>query len=613
MENDLEISVEMQDLVLNMVLFISIVEERLMNMPFKDITNLNCLMSTLLRPNLDANGLRVDNSKSLDFEELTLVGKKNALSLKCNMCSSAGIESAVKLFRLTSGFLDTTSAVNSLLGVLMGLIGGDGFRVNIDRYLDSSRYQCPSNEAFTSSYTAPDYSSLDRPFSTVPEPANSFIRNFAIVLVFLFAVVLTILIFVRRDKKRRLEAWKMTMTGKQYMLMKSHQRSNQHRDSKLNEETTSMFRAKSIPLIIRILVPIIILVNVGLFLSGHLSLGAQVDLNIGIAGETVTLPRIFDFSLAGSVKDMWNNGAKELAVFIVIFSGIWPYTKQSITFFLWFSPTSWVSVKRRESILTWLDSLGKWSFVDIFVLFMSLVGFRITVEPPAMDLIPIQLYGVDLLVIPKWGLYSNMIAQILSQLSSHFILHYHRKIEADCLQDFSSTSDNESASEKTSLRKHKFRDINGNNDIISKRIDIALVVFACVVVGIFLCGCILDVFSIESFGIIGVAIELGQNFEEAIKRFSFFDVVRLVISQASYTGVTADYVGLLALAIVFLWTVLIAPMAQLALLMYRWFVPMDRKGRRRNFVAVESIMAWQYSEVFLLSIVIAAWQLGPIR
>jgi hypothetical protein len=49
----------------------------------------------------------------------------------------------------------------------------------------------------------------------------------------------------------------------------------------------------------------------------------------GGAGPHVplTLPPLFDFTLANSVRDMWNAGVYPLAVLIAVFSGGWPYLK----------------------------------------------------------------------------------------------------------------------------------------------------------------------------------------------------------------------------------------------------------------------------------------------
>ena len=288
-----------------------------------------------------------------------------------------------------------------------------------------------------------------------------------------------------------------------------------------------------------------------------------------------------------------------------------PYLKQSITLFLWFAPPKIVKVERRGTLLIWLDVLGKWSFIDIFVLLVSLVGFRIAVNSPQN--VGIDLYGLDIVVIPRWGLYANMLAQLLSQISSHFVIHFHRAIVKDCLRD--DITDSASLdSKKESLRKYRFHDSLDKNVSFypSKLIDILLSILTFVTITVFMTGLVLKMFSIESFGLIGIAIEAGQNFRPALESYSFFDIVKLIFEQAKFLSNTSDYIGLSSLVIVFLWTVLIVPILQLLLLILRWTVPMSDITRKRSFVATECLMAWQYSEVFILSIIIAAWQLGPV-
>lgn len=65
---------------------------------------------------------------------------------------------------------------------------------------------------------------------------------------------------------------------------------------------------------------------------------------------------------------------------IFLLSFAWPYSKQLIVLGLWFAPPTTVSVSTRGSALHWLDLLGKWSIVDIFVLVMVLVGFRLSIQ-----------------------------------------------------------------------------------------------------------------------------------------------------------------------------------------------------------------------------------------
>lgn len=277
-------------------------------------------------------------------------------------------------------------------------------------------------------------------------------------------------------------------------------------------------------------------------------------------------------------------------------------------------------MSKSELILTKNDSLGKWSFVDIFVIIITLVGFRIIVRGPTGGMFGVLqefpelngLYSLDLYVVPCWGLYANMIAQIISQLSSHFIIHCHRKIVSDCLiQDEAENSNNENIG-KRALCKHPFTCESSRQTNVVRGVNVGLLVTALAIVCFYVCGCLFTIFSIESYGILGVLVEVGENTTAAVAEYTILDIVEEVAGQARFTGMTTDYIGLVALSGVFIFTVLIVPMLLVLLLLCRWLVPMDKKGRWRNFILIETLSAWQYSEVFILSIVIAAWQLGPL-
>ena len=64
-----------------------------------------------------------------------------------------------------------------------------------------------------------------------------------------------------------------------------------------------------------------------------------------------------------------------LAILIAFFSGAWPYIKLVCMFVCWLSPTGVLSVKRRESILQFMDMMGKWSLIDFFVMTMFMCAF----------------------------------------------------------------------------------------------------------------------------------------------------------------------------------------------------------------------------------------------
>jgi Paraquat-inducible protein A len=165
-------------------------------------------------------------------------------------------------------------------------------------------------------------------------------------------------------------------------------------------------------------------------LSGHLNLGGRALIDFYVAGETFRLDNFYEFSIAQSTLDLWvaSGQGQVLSILILLCSGVWPYTKQLITLALWFLPPSVVSVSRRGQFLLWLDILAKWSMIDIFVLMLMICGFRIGGGTPNFDFLPPDFFYVNLVVVPMWGLYANLLAQIMSQVSSHYIVMYHRRI-----------------------------------------------------------------------------------------------------------------------------------------------------------------------------------------
>ena len=88
--------------------------------------------------------------------------------------------------------------------------------------------------------------------------------------------------------------------------------------------------------------------------------------------------------------------------------------------------------------------------------------------------------------------------------------------------------------------------------------------------------------------------------------------MEVLFQQANFTGNSGDWIGLVLLSLIFATTVCLIPIALLCLNVYRWFKPMNRKLRCRIFVVTEALTSWQYLEVYIVSIIIASWQLGPL-
>jgi hypothetical protein len=83
---------------------------------------------------------------------------------------------------------------------------------------------------------------------------------------------------------------------------------------------------------------------------------------------------VYQLTFVDSIQKAWNGDAIFLALLIIVFSGIWPYAKNIILIFTWYAP---LTVERRDSILTWLLRLSKYTLVDVFAVVAVLVGVQL--------------------------------------------------------------------------------------------------------------------------------------------------------------------------------------------------------------------------------------------
>eukprot|EP00940_MAST-03C_sp_MAST-3C-sp2_P000291 g291.t1 len=396
-----------------------------MTLKLKDIFNFDCWLATVLERH---DGM----SPTARLASIGLAFGSAALSVRCISCTASLFDDLDALLATEDAVNDTTRFANWGLNLAEEMLGSNETQARIDYMLQEAEPKCND----------PTY--VGAPF--VPEESDAAIAlmttsatpDFSLAVAGLCLVVVLIALhcFVSScTTKRSIQRqWRQTDDERREEALERER--TLARKKMVNGRSSAMICSSVIPTFVRVLMPIIVVINIGLFLSGHLDIGAAVRMEMGFAGDTMTVPNFFEFSMAKSTIDTWNAGAKELAILILVFSGIWPYTKQLTVLFLWFAPPCLVTCERRGSIFQWLDALGKWSMIDIFVLVMSLVAFQVSVKSPeGRSYIPVGFYFLKLRVVPLWGLYANLIAQILSQISSHFIIYYHRNITAAAEQE----------------------------------------------------------------------------------------------------------------------------------------------------------------------------------
>mmetsp|Transcript_2764 Transcript_2764/g.4053 ORF Transcript_2764/g.4053 Transcript_2764/m.4053 type:complete len:1455 (+) Transcript_2764:100-4464(+) len=616
--NELELGISMSNVDMILELLAEIQEEPFLQFPVKDITNMNCWLATVVRPILYNYGVREGEADSgIVLRKVSVAVAEAGLDMKCIECTSPLLLDMQDVLSSQKGIEDTTLVANNIFEYLSKVTGGDWVQTIIDKAVYEAGMKCPHSPTYDKDFVGLQFDELVVPQTS--EDSISFLIAIIAVVGTLIVVVSLLVVSTRWVSKRRHQRWHKMLSRPQLLVLEKIQLEDEAREKDLNGRIQAMVISKDIPVVIRLFIPFVILGNIALFLSGHLSLGGTVNISGGFAGQSFNVDGFFEFSMVKSTIEMWNAGARALAILIVIFSGVWPYTKQLITLVLWFLPTTRVSSKRRGKILRLLDVLGKWSMIDVFVLLMTLASFRVSVENPDISFLPEGLYSLQLLVVPLWGLYANMLAQLTSQISSHVIIHYHRKSVKSATSaqatEWNITSDDETESLSAALRNHQFKldyEASTKRAAVRKSSEWVLCAALMAFVALVICGCVLPSFSIETLGLVGLAVESGQQFQEAKAYYSVLGLAKMIMDEARYLGTASDFVGLGTLASLLVITAFLVPLAQSASLCVQWFFPTTKKQRKNNLIANEILSAWQYMEVYVSSIIVAAWQLGGV-
>jgi len=640
LHNDVEISLDLHSASVMLQAMMKVAESRFYGFPMRDIFDLNCWLAMIPAPKLDQYGVRsISEEQTVSLQELAATAASLSLNVTCIECSSPRMPELTELLSKVEAQEDLSEAMNALLDYATDMVGGNFVEVQMDRLLNDAARKCPHSPTYDPNTEAQVYQAFK---TQEDEPSLSLLVTIAALAIVAILAVVAVIYAIKSIVHRRHKRWLGTLPPHQIQRLVQEQSREEREQAELNTASQSMFRSKVIPTYARFGMPLIIISNIIFFLSGHLSLGATVNVEAELAGEKILIDDFFEFSMARSTVDIWNAGGHELAIIILVFSGIWPYTKQLMTLAVWFLPTDRLSVSKRESILLWLDRLGKWSMIDIFVLVVSIAAFRVSVISPSLLFLPEEFYSVELLVVPLWGLYANMIAQLISQVSSHFIIYYHRlavsnaKAErgiyhsvahspntalgggyqkgANCRVSFEVTPGDEPVHERGTeqvvLHQHQFsRPHRGEREKLAVRpwVNKLLLLGSICLIAALIAGCVIPSFSLEVLGIIGVAVEAGQNSKDAITQHSVFTVIQLLFEEAGFLGTAGDYTGLGALSVLFVFTVLLVPIMQSLVLLIHWFRPSTLEEMQKLSTIIEILQAWQYAEVYLIAIFVASW------
>ncbi len=117
------------------------------------------------------------------------------------------------------------------------------------------------------------------------------------------------------------------------------------------------------------------------WLVGFLLVIASVLLGLGWVTPIMTVEPLVligdEVSILDSVWRLFESGEIFLFVVICLFSVVFPIAKLGLAFYLWFlAPVTRPGFLRT---LTWIETLGKWSMLDVFVVALIVVALQVSI------------------------------------------------------------------------------------------------------------------------------------------------------------------------------------------------------------------------------------------
>jgi hypothetical protein len=217
---------------------------------------------------------------------------------------------------------------------------------------------------------------------------------------------------------------------------------NRRENKKKSKEAYNLFKHDkclgfnpAVSMWMRISIPCLLWMCIGLFALSHTSVLASIDIKITLGGDVLDFKEFQIMMLQESLEAMWE--AKVYSLFFILFgfSFLWPYIKLFSLLFTWFLPPWILSTASRGGAISMLDLLGKWSLIDIYVFALTMSAFLMHIysPPAARELLGLSFYQIDLQVTPLLGLLASMIAGVVMPATNEVMILAHRDAVADTL------------------------------------------------------------------------------------------------------------------------------------------------------------------------------------
>ena len=642
--NELRITLTLEDVRIMADVLLKISESSFSRFPIGDLNNINCWLATVLsQPSEDGPAFR-----GIGLEQHDLSIGNFSLEVDCTDCTSPDFD---KLILSMYNFNNATELEDAIRHQAEGIFDSDFFPAFLDHVVTGSARRCPHNvhydpdsEPFGLLSPSGDSLGLLSLVSTTDTPSYFRAVNVSIAVI-LFAIGFLVWLAVKRRNRK----WVDSLSPQGMALFTLQQEKDRRMQAKLDSETPSLFACPEIPRRVRYGIPVAIVLNIAIYLGGHLGVLSIVNIDAAVAGEEFSINKFLEFKFIESTRDTYLNGGKEMAILLWIFTGIWPYIKLVGSLLVWMLPPSYLSVQRRGQVLLWIDALAKLSVIDIFTI---LIGFAVLLvfiggQDQALSYSSTTFYAFKVIIVPKAGFYCLIIAQRMSRVSSRFLLEYHDNLIAHATKamvddevlaspdDGSVVEASDESGECGSVCSAFDQKANESTSSVDKEVPheepikrskqeyrwgaISVICGAFTIFVVFVIGCVLaPAISLDTTSFAGVATESGMTYEELVSKYGVFLVMSSILVRVSFVLDTkADYIGLGFLLLVGLVSV-----ACVFFLQVYQFIKRKLKQRRDGRKVPSyghrgcglpfylGLYKYRHMEIFLISVAIGVWQLG---
>jgi hypothetical protein len=317
--NDIVVSVEMDSIQLMVPVIAKLMTSRVMNFPIQDMLTWQCWLAAIPAPTLDAQGVRdPKTAPTLSILDVGFSAQSMNFTVDCLNCTSPKFEELSTLLNMPQSDLSATESAEHVIEYILSLLTGDPSiaQTAIDRMLVDAPRFCPHSSEFEPNATKAVYESAP---PVDPNTAATFLYAMLISVLVLIAAAIISVVALKCIVSRRNRTWLATLPQEQVVAIYENQQAQKQHELALDMASESLIRSKELPLFVRWFIPVVIFGNIALFLSGHLSIGGEVRIYLQIGGQTLVVSDFYTFSIAQSGIELWNAGAKAIAVSCLLF------------------------------------------------------------------------------------------------------------------------------------------------------------------------------------------------------------------------------------------------------------------------------------------------------